>query len=158
VACLAFVACGGSEPTSATDTGADTTEDQPSDELSDMGDAMPNGFAKKDCLDVANAMAGAATGMGANPDADFDRAIDSLHKAADEAPEELRGDFGIFADAMGKYLETLRDGGIDFSDPSTFTSPKAQQAVKEATAILQAPAVQKAQQNIDKKMKELCGG
>jgi hypothetical protein len=96
--------------------------------------------------------------MGAGADLDFDKAIAGLRRAGEAAPEAIRDDFVVFADAMAEYLTILRDGGIDFSDPSTFTTPKAQKAVKDATAVLEAPDVQEAQQNIDKGMSDVCGG
>ncbi|HYI43845.1 MAG TPA: hypothetical protein VE174_00085 [Actinomycetota bacterium] len=158
IACFGLIACGDSTPTSATDAGGDTTEEQPEVETEEEPEAgMPGAFEKKDCLEVAEAMGGALGGMGADPSVDFDKAIEGIRRAGDAAPEEIRDDFNVFADAMAEYLTILKDGGIDFSDPATFSTPKAQKAVKEATAVLEDPKVKEAQANIDKAMTDLCG-
>ena len=159
VACVGFVACSSPQPQNASDTGSDATEDQASDDAVDQGDDVPEGFAQKDCLEVAKAMAGAAGGgMSGNMDADFDKAIEGLRRAGEAAPTELRDDFTVFGDAMAKYFELLQDAGIDFNDPSSFSSPQAQKAVKQGTALLEDPKVEQARKNIDEGMRKVCKG
>lgn len=159
VACVGFVACSSPQPQNASDTGSDATDDQAADDAMDEGDDVPEGFARKDCAELAKAMAGAAgAGMSGNMDIDFDKAIEGLRRAGDAAPEELRDDFTVFGDAMAEYFELLRDAGIDFNDPSSFSSPQAQKAVQKGTALLQDPKVEQARKNIDKGMREICEG
>jgi hypothetical protein len=159
IVCFGLFACGDSAPTSATDAGGDTTAEQPEAEPEEEPEEedVTGPFGKQDCLEVAEAMGGALGGMGSDPSVDFDKAIEGIRKAGDAAPEEIRDDFNVFADAMAEYLTILKDGGIDFSDPATFSTPKAQKAVKEATAVLEDPKVKEAQANIDKAMTDLCG-
>lgn len=157
LACIGFVACAEEAPQEITETGADATE-APAEEMPEE-DSDPGAGAlnRQECLKVAEGMSGAMGGMGAGPNVDFDQAIEGIRRAGDFAPEEVRDDFDVFADAMAEYLTILQDANIDFNDPASFSTPAAQKAVKKATAVLQAPEVMQAQQNIDRAMTDLCG-
>ena len=160
LACLGFVACAEEVPQEVVDTGGEAPETPvESQEPAEDEGALEEAFDNKDCMKIAGAMSGVMGGMGAGGDIGnkFDEAISGLRRAGDFAPEEVQDDFAVFADAMAEYLTILKEAGIDFNNPGSFSTPEAQKAVQKATAVLEAPEVKEAQQNIDRVMTDLCG-
>jgi hypothetical protein len=75
---------------------------------------------------------------------------------ASVAPAEIAGDFEILAAAYGEFLAALEEAGVDFADPSTFSSPEAQAAMAAAAESLNAAEVTEASENISAYIESVC--
>jgi hypothetical protein len=139
---VAIAGCGGDdEAASDTDTTAlteTTTDETATDETAteettteetdtgDLGD-----FASGECLELAQAgqALGAALGATGTGD-DLSAQSEAFQDFVDKAPEEIRADVQILADAFAKYADAL--GDIDIEPGET---PSQEQALKLAQAL-----------------------
>jgi hypothetical protein len=135
---LAFAgaSCGGDDEESAGDTDTvtletttdETTTDETTDET-DTDETVGDSLASEDCQELINASASLSQAFGsAGADNDLDDVSTFFDEFAEEAPEEIRADFQVLAEAYEAYAEAL--GDVDFQAGET---PDA-----EALAQLQA--------------------
>lgn len=118
-ALLAFAAaCGGGDDDEATaDTAAAvttaaeeieeaaTTEEESSSGGTDMASA-------ENCKELGEIGAKVSAALGSGGSADTEKTKEFLDEFADKAPEEIRDDFQIIADAYGKIVEALGDVNV----------------------------------------------
>jgi hypothetical protein len=154
---------GGDDSSSATDT--DTTEitdttatdETTTDETTTDTDTDTNAadFASEECLKALGASSEFAQALG-NLGSDNEGLAESsqlFEEFADNAPEEVRADFQIVAEAYAAYVEVLR--GLDLQAGET---PSAEQlaAIQEATTSFTDPEVTAASERIQAWGEENC--
>ena len=93
-----------------------------------------------------------AGGQGGNTD----DAVATLRRMAGAAPAAIRADVEKVAEAMRIYFKALKDAGIDFSNPSTYSSQTAAQALQSASSQLANSGATDASHRIDTYFKSLC--
>lgn len=154
---LVLMACGGSadttEQTTATTSTASTTAttDGGSDTTADVG-GLPSG----DCLQLSTTLSAASTlGMGV-ASADATDTVQALQDMAAAAPAEISADLEILAAAYGEFLAALEEAGVDFADPSTYSTPEAQAALAAASESLNTAGVAEASANISSYIDSVC--
>jgi hypothetical protein len=155
---LALAACGGGDDESSSDTTAAETVSAPATteaevpEESDGSSGTPN-FADEDCLElgkVGAAVSSALSGSGA----DTEDTVNFFNEFADRAPEEIRDDFQIIADAYAKIAEALGDVNLAAGETP---SPEALQKLQEVSSQINQAEVTEASNNISAWVQENCG-
>jgi hypothetical protein len=131
--------CGGGDDESATDTDTVTTETD--------GTTGETTIAADDCQALVQAsssltQAFAAAG-GANPDAE--QANELLDEWAENAPDEIRDDIQVLAEAYGTYVTALDE--VDFESGQT-PSAEEIQAFQDAISEIDQEEVTTASQNL----------
>lgn len=124
---LVGAGCGGdNEATGDTDTvvvtdttGADdtTTDDETTGETEtdDSG-----GLASGDCREFASASAELSQAFAtAGSSGDLGDSADLFDELADQAPDEIRDDFKVLADAYGAYVDAIGDIGLEPNETPT---------------------------------------
>jgi hypothetical protein len=94
----------------------------------------------------------------------FDEFTDRVDEFADDAPDEVKDDWKILADALKEFVGALEDAGLTPEDLEGMQSGEVpegvdMEALTEAMTQAQAlgsEAVQKATENIEKHAKEEC--
>jgi hypothetical protein len=164
VACLVAllaVSCGGESggedttTTQATEVETTTTTAAPEESEDDTGDVGSLGDLSTVCLEATTAMAEAAssysTGLaeafsGTLDDEALQVAADQLQAMADAAPDEIRDDFRIIADALAAFYTAF--GEIDYQAGATPTPEQAEQLAALAETF-DNDAFDQASQNIE---------
>jgi hypothetical protein len=158
-----LVACGGGDDdddAASEDTDVTTTEASGSDDTSaedvDLGDFTG------ECADFAEAFANAGSAIGSafsgtGTADDLEALGDYFAEVGDQMPDEIKGDFEVFADAYTEFAQAMADADIDFSDPSAM-DPEQLAQLEAVSEAFSAPEVQEASDNISAYMEEHCGG
>lgn len=135
------------ETTTAKDSGSDSVDPGNFDfsgECADFVEAFGN----------AGAAVGSAFGGGGSSD-DLAQVADYFEEIASNVPEDIRGDFEVFAEAYSDFAQALADSGIDLSDAST-ANPEDLAALQAVMEAFSAPEVQEASDNISAWVEESC--
>jgi hypothetical protein len=151
-----LIACGGASETSDQTT---TTASTASTTATTAGQTNTgtDGLPSADCLQLSSSLTAAST-LGLGPvSGDATDAVQALQNMASVAPAEVADDFEILAAAYGEFLNALEEAGVDFADPSTFSSPEAQAAMAAAAESLSAADVAEASENISAYIDSVCG-
>jgi hypothetical protein len=140
----ALAACGGDDSDDG-GTGLEDVEgsDGGSDTTVDVGDL--EGLSGE-CRVFIEAAAAFAAAFGGGEDADFGDIGDAMREFADDAPDEIRGDVEVLAEAYTEFGEAV--GDVDFSDPDAFSDPEVQARFAEAGEIFNDPEVVEANENV----------
>jgi hypothetical protein len=160
---IAGAGCGGGDDeASDTDTTAivdtttdDTTTDEATDETStettDTDTDTGTGNLSGDCLEAVQAYSAALAAAGSGGSSED--AAESLRAFAEQAPEEIRDDFEVLAQAVGKYFDELQDLGL-----SSGEQPSAEDIAKlsAAAAAFNDADVQAANENVSAWADENC--
>jgi ABC-type glycerol-3-phosphate transport system substrate-binding protein len=154
---LAVAGCGGGEESSATTdtavvtetTGDETTTDETTTEETTT-DPDFTGLPSGDCLALVTAIAslGSAFAAPAGDNADTSEFFDRF-----DAPEEIKADFQILADAYAAYGAAIQDIGLDAGQ-----TPSAEQLqqYQQALASIDQPGVAAASDRIGTWVSENC--
>ena len=88
----------------------------------------------------------------------MDDAVKAFQDAAKNSPSEIKGDMQTMADGLAKFASTLKDVGVDLSNPATFASLSADQQAKLEAAIstFDTDAFQKASDNVQAYFDQHC--
>lgn len=152
---LMLIACGGaSESSDQTTTTAATvsTTATTAGETNTGTDGLPSA----DCLQLSSSLSAASSvGLGA-VSGDATDAVAALQSMASVAPAEIADDLEVLAAAYGEFLNALEEAGVDFADPSTFSSPEAQAAMAAAAETLNEAQVTEASENISNYIADVC--
>jgi hypothetical protein len=150
-----LIACGGaSESSDQTTTTAATvsTTATTAGETNTGTDGLPSA----DCLQLSSSLSAASSlGLGA-VSGDATDAVAALQSMASVAPAEIADDLEVLAAAYGEFLNALEEAGVDFADPSTFSSPEAQAAMAAAAETLNEAQVTEASENISNYIADVC--
>lgn len=167
---LVVAACGGDdEAASDTTTLADTTtEETTTDDVDDDPDDTTteeattdddsddlDDLASGECRDLVEAgqKLSQAFGAAAPTDEDYDDVSKFFDEFADNAPEEIRADFQVLAEAWEVYAEVLPDLQVE---PGQAPDPEALQRLQEATAQLDQQELTAASERIEAWTTENC--
>ncbi len=168
VAFLALVlvgaGCGGddeaaSDTTTLTDTTTDdtTTDETTTEETTDddSGDFDP--LASEECADLVEASTQLSQAFGAATpsDEDYDDVSTFFDEFAENAPEEIRADFQVLADAWEELAEILPELQVDAGETP---DPEALLKLQQAIASLDQQEVSAASQSISEWTTENCTG
>ena len=142
---LVGAGCGGDDEASdttdtvITDT---TTEETTTEETDDLGDLASGEcqelIAASSAFSQAIGSAGAATG-------DLDDVSEVFDELADSAPEEIRADFEVLAEAYEAYADVLGDVDVE---PGEVPDAEALAALQQAIASIDQADVAAASQRI----------
>ncbi len=155
---LGLSACGDDGGDEATDDVEETTTtagDSGTDSV-DLGDFDFTG----ECADFMTAFgsAGAAVGSaftGADGSDDLEQVAEYFDEIASKVPDDIQGDFEVFAQAYSDFAQALADSGIDMSDPSS-ADPEDLAALQAVMEAFSAPEVEEASANISAWVEENC--
>ncbi len=168
---LVVAACGGddeaaSDTTTLTDTTDETTADDDTttdDDSDDTTEETTTGddsddfddLASGECRDLVEAgqKLSQAFGAAAPTDEDYDDVSEFFDEFADNAPEEIRADFQVLAEAWEVYAEVLPDLRVE---PGETPDPEALQKLQEATAQLDQQELTAASERIEAWTTENC--
>jgi hypothetical protein len=154
---LGLAACGD-------DGDDDAAQDDTSDQVGTTDDDSSSGDAPEDfdftgeCAGFAEAFANAnnaSSSAFSGEDADLEEAAEFFDEVAEEAPEEIRGDFEVFAEAYTAFVQAMADADIDFSDPESIEAADMEEFAALGEAF-SSPEVQEASNNIQAYMAENC--
>lgn len=179
-----LVACGGddddggnggdSQPAasdSSGSSGSSGSSDSSSSNSDSSGDASDDNDGDADgaeilanCPELLGMFGAFSSGAFANPGAgsnlndDLENVAAVWQNAAANAPDEIKADMQVMADAFVRFFDGLNDLGVDFSNPATFAALDANQQA-ELQALLETfddPALEQASNNLDAWFSENC--
>jgi hypothetical protein len=150
---LLLAACGGGDDGGSDDAGGDageTTGGDVGEVTGGDGGGDIGMFGAGECAEVIAAMAAASSGISAamtGSDSDLEQSIEAMQAFAAEAPEEIREDFQMLAEAYARIGQALADSGYD---PASGQPPSAEvmAALQEAGDELNSPELQEASERI----------
>ncbi len=158
---LVGAGCGGDDDESASDTTTltDTTTDDDDDgrhdyatttTTDDLGD-----LASGECADLVESgqKLSQALGSGTPTGEDFDDVSQFFDEFADSAPEEIRADFQVLAEAWEVYAEVLPDLQVE---PGETPDPEALAKLQQATASIDQEEFAAASERINAWTTENC--
>ena len=161
---LLLAACGddgGSSSENPAEQGSDGGGDV--DQAAGDGDDGPqsdlDGYFSGDCQEAVAAFNSALVSAG-SPLAGAgtpDDAVDSLDAVAEAAPDEIKDDFAVLTDAYGEFAQALADAGIDFEDPSSFSTPEAIAALQSLEDTFDEDELDQASNEIEAWFDANCG-
>jgi hypothetical protein len=149
---LAVAGCGGgSSSSNETSTTTTTTETTTSEETTTATETSTEasglgGLASGDCHRLSQASAALGTAIASSGQGgDLGSTAEAYQKYVDEAPEEIRPDVQVLADAYAKYASALQDAGLKAGE-----TPSTDQALKigQALASLDQQKIATASANI----------
>lgn len=96
---------------------------------------------------------------------DLEKTTDTMHKLADEAPDEIKDDWKTLVDGVDKLVAALEKAGLDDEDMATLQNGQVPEGVDMAALqslmseiqALDTPEFEKAGDNITKHAKDECG-
>jgi hypothetical protein len=163
---LVGAGCGGGDDEASSDTDTvvvDTTDETTTDDTTTEDDTTTDDevdlgdFLSGECEELVAAYAalsqafGAASTGGAEG---FDETADVFRQFADEAPEEIRGDIRILADAYAEFAAKI--GDFDFQ-AGEVPDAEALQALQAASEAFNEPEVMEAGERLTAWTTENCG-
>ena len=154
---LVGAGCGGDDETSA--EGDDvaietTTDDTTTDETTTDDDTGDFDFASGECRDLVDASAELSQAFGAaGQDGDLDDVSDLFDEFAENAPDEVRDDFAILAEAYESYADVFADIDVD---PGETPDAEALARLQEALASIDQAEVTAASQRIETWAEQNC--
>ena len=139
------------ETTETETTETETTEEEDTDttETSALGDDFANSENCQEFASIGTRISDALTGTGAGNLEDAKEAFDELTAAA---PDEIKDDFQVIADAYSKMVDALQ--GVDLSDPNPDAATL--QKLTQLGQDLDQPALTQASTNIATWAQENC--
>jgi ABC-type glycerol-3-phosphate transport system substrate-binding protein len=95
--------------------------------------------------------------------ANFEKLTGDLRTIADEAPSDIKGDWGTLADAIDTFTAAMKDAGITFDNLQKINQPGGPTLapadltkITDAAGALDADAITKASANIKTEAKSEC--
>ena len=159
---LTAAACGGDDDESAASTqapaAAATTDSSDAAETtseSEEDSDAPNAVESEECRELVGLGAKVTEALGGAAGGDVEDTQEFLDAYADEAPEEIRDDFKVIAEAYGKIAEALER--VDVSSGAQ-PDPEALAKLQALASELDQPRLEEANENITAWVNENCGG
>lgn len=137
------------------DTTSDTSEESEDTEESEETEGdVPEGFSgSEECRELVGLGAKVTQALG-GAGGDLEDTQEFMDAFADDAPEEIREDFQVIAEAYGKIAEALE--GVDLSSGEQ-PDPEAMAELQQLSTELDQPRIQEANENITAWVEENCG-
>ena len=140
------------------DNDADNDGDNDGDNGGDNGDGDNDGDLGLNVFDEDCRFVLAGGSDFANPLAagagDFDAVADVWQQIADRAPDEIKGEMQILADALTEFANIL--SGIDLTDPSALTDPDTQAAFANLEDAVDTERLEQATDAVNAWFEENC--
>jgi hypothetical protein len=148
VLALVGASCGGDDETAAdTDTVVTETEGITAEETTTDETTDDDGFATSECSSLVAAASSVATAFTATGDASEVEAARAQFEAfAENAPDEIRDDLQVLADAYDEFVEVLADAGFE---PGETPTAEAIQELQDAIAEIDQAEVTAAAANVN---------
>jgi hypothetical protein len=161
---LAAAACGGDDDESAASTepaaaattsggGEETTSDDEA-ETSEESSDTPDFAATGECRELVELGTKVSQALGGTGGPELENTQEFLDEFADEAPEEIRDDFQVIAEAYAKIAEAL--GDVDVSAGAQ-PDPEAIAKLQQLSQELDQAELEEANRNITEWVEENCG-
>jgi hypothetical protein len=156
---------GGDQPSASDSGGSGDSGDSDSSDGDGDGDSDANVDDAEAILEncpelIASFGTIAAIGGGGDPSADFDinDAVEAFQNAADQAPDEIKADMQIMADAFADFSAAIEEVGVDLNDPASFATLDAEQQAQllEALESFDNPELTEASANLSAYFTEHC--
>lgn len=149
--------CGGDDDESAAETqaAATTAEAEATDTEESEAPETPDFASSENCTALAALGVKVSLALGGAGGADVEETKKLLNEFAAEAPEEIRADFAVIADAYAKIGDTLGDLGLTAGETP---SAEDQARLQELAAELDQPALTSANENITAWVNKNCSG
>jgi hypothetical protein len=102
-------------------------------------------------LSSFGAISALGAGGGSGPNGDIADAAQAFQEAADNAPDDIKADMQVFADAFAEFGAALEELDINLNDPASFASMNAEQQAQFFSALeaFDDPAVTEASENLE---------
>ena len=139
---------GGSEPLGLTQEGGGTT-----DTAGGEGGAIPGLASSGECRQLAELGAKLGEAISGTNQSDIESQVGFFQEFADQAPEEIRSDFQVLADAYSKIAEAVADANLQSGEQP---DPEALQKLQDATSSLDEERLAEASANVEKWVRENC--
>jgi Flp pilus assembly protein TadD len=158
LAALVLVAagCGGSDEASSDETTVETTtETETTGEdmtETDTEDSDLSAFASEDCLQLASIGAKLSESLGATGSADPEATAAVFDELVSKAPDEIKDDLTVMANAMDEIATALKDVDLSSGTPD----PEAIQKLQELGQTLDNAEIQQASDNLEAWATENC--
>lgn len=153
---LTAAGCGGDDDEAAADTeAAATATPAATDAEASEESETPDFASSENCTALAALGVKVSLALGGAGGADVEETKKHLNEFADEAPEEIRADFAVIADAYAKIGDTLGDLGLTAGETP---SVEDQARLQELAAELDQPALTSANENITAWVNKNCSG
>ena len=168
VGALALTGCGGDGDDEAADATTTTVEEDSGSEGGSGGGSEDEGsgsgagsgaITSERCAEAVQAMSAAASAVPQSltgEAGDFDESLDQLEAFADAAPDEIRDDMQVIAEAYARVAEALEDAGID-PDSGEPPSPERIAELQEIAEELDDEELQEASERVNTWFEEECG-
>ncbi len=151
IAVASVAACGGD----ASPTGSPNT---PGGTSATFGGSASALFSTTECLQVAQALAVAASGGFGGTALAPDQAVANLLRLESAAPAEVKADLALIANELRRFYEALKTAGADFNNPATLSNPQTLAAAGAAASAFQTSGAQQAQERIGSYFDGVCPG
>ncbi len=141
---------------SAESSTTETTEDSSSDDSSDDGDTT--GIANiDDCIEAGQVYASVIAAPfaflgGAASEEQIAEWESQVEEFKDKVPSELEDDYNTLRDAYDQFAQAIE--GLSLAD---LVNPSTQDALQEATDLIDSDEVQAAQENLEEYYQSNCG-
>jgi hypothetical protein len=161
VAVAAGCGGGGSKSPASTQAHTSAATTSPAKKTSGNSGSVPNFASAKNCQDLANLAAKAASAITAtsgNPATTLQTEATQLQALANAAPSDIRADFQTVAAAFSSFLHSLEKAG--YKPGAAASTPTAKQiaALTKAAQTFNTPKVAKAEQHLNAWIKQNCKG
>lgn len=107
------------------------------------------------CVELGMALSHAGS-MGLTGTGTIADSITALQAMASAAPPQVAADLLLVADAFAELSQILAAAGVDLADPSTLSSPAAQQAMQDASDVFDAAGVDEAGERLHDYLSDIC--
>ena len=158
-AAVLLAGCGGDDDNTAAKSESTTTVKvtTPTSVVNPAAVAGALALAPAECRAALAAFATgpAAAFQGSANSTDFAQVETYLKKVQASAPSEIKDDLGLIVDFYAKFVQAVKDAGIDFSKPDTVT-PDRLQKLQSVMGSIDQQKFQAASQNVDKYFQEHC--
>ena len=132
-----------SSSSNGSSSSSDTTNNSSSSDSSGSSDSNDATAAEimANCPELTGFFGAFTSGAFANPasggsaEADFEDTVKVFQAAADNAPNEIKGDMQVLADGLAKYFSTLSDLGVDLNNPASFATLDEDKLAQLQTAL-----------------------
>lgn len=134
---------------------ASTTEETTTEETTTTDGGGPTSFATaENCREFAESASKISEALSGTGTADMAKVAEIFKRFADAAPDDIKPDFQVLADAYGKIAEALK--GVDLT--SSTPDPAALQKLQKLGSSIDQAALTKASQNIAAWAQNNCKG
>jgi hypothetical protein len=169
-----LIACGGGDDDNPPSNGGSSNNNEPRATQAPSGGSggqpqatQPSGGGTsgssnddllEDCPEIQALILAAGGGFSGATLDDVELNAEFFNRLARSSPSEIRSDMQLFANAMGKFFETLNRLNVDITNPASFArlTPAQIEELEKASAALDTPELERAMERIDAYFTRAC--